>query len=109
MDQLSAQTRISDAAIRSAIERLRVEHGECEIETGVADRWELRMYYGSLSATLEGDVMLVRVAAIDETCLSYMKMTVAGRVAQHLAPPADCAGKAMAPTPAHRCSSARSR
>ncbi|WP_137932389.1 siderophore-interacting protein [Mesorhizobium comanense] len=84
MDQLSAQTRISDEAIRSAIEHLRAEHGECEIETGAADRWELRMYYGSLSATLEGDAMLVRVAASDETCLSYMKMTVAGHVAQHL-------------------------
>ncbi|WP_027056941.1 siderophore-interacting protein [Mesorhizobium erdmanii] len=84
MDQLSAQTRISDEAIRSAIERLRAEHGEFEIETGAADRWELRLYYGSLSATLDGDAMLVRVAADDETCLSYMKMTVAGHVAQHL-------------------------
>ncbi|WP_027058454.1 siderophore-interacting protein [Mesorhizobium loti] len=84
MDQLSAQTRISDEAIRSAIERLRDEHGECEIETDAADRWELRLYYGSLSATLEGDAMLIRVVATDETCLSYMKMTVAGHVAQHL-------------------------
>lgn len=84
MDQLSAQTRISDPAIRSAIERLRAEHGEFEIQTGAADRWELRLYYGWLSATLDGDAMLVRVAAVDETCLSYMKMTVAGHVAQHL-------------------------
>ena len=52
MDQLSAQTRISDEAIRSAIEHLRAEHGEFEIATGVADRWELRLYYGSLSATV---------------------------------------------------------
>lgn len=84
MDQLSAQTRISDEAMRSAIEYLRTEHGEFEIETGAADRWELRLYYGSLSATLDGNAMLVRVAAMDETCLSYMKMTVAGQVAQHL-------------------------
>lgn len=84
MDHLSAQTRISDEAIKSAMDRLRAEHGEFEIETGVADRWELRLHYGSLSATLEGDAMLVRVAATDETCLSYMKMTVAGHVAEHL-------------------------
>lgn len=84
MDQLSAQTRISDEATRSAIERLRAEHGEFEIETGVAHRWELRLHYGSLSATLEDDGMLIRVAAMDETCLSYMKMTVAGHVAEHL-------------------------
>lgn len=84
MDQLSAQTRISDEAIRSAMDRLRAEHGEFEIETGVADRWELRLHYGSLSATLEDDGMLIRVAATDETCLSYMKMTVAGHVAEHL-------------------------
>ncbi|TPL60071.1 siderophore-interacting protein [Mesorhizobium sp. B2-4-2] len=84
MDQLRAQTRISDAAIRSVMDRLRTEHSEFEVETGVADRWELRLYYGSLSAALEGDSMLIRVSAVDETCLSYMKMTVAGHVAQHL-------------------------
>lgn len=84
MDQLSAQTRIRDAAIKAAMDRLRAEHDEFEIETGFADRWELRLHYGSLSATLEGDGMLIRVAAADETCLSYMKMTVAGHVAEHL-------------------------
>ncbi|MBN9217235.1 MAG: siderophore-interacting protein [Mesorhizobium sp.] len=84
MDQLSAQTRISDAAVRSAIEHLRAEHGEYEMPANTADQWELHLYYGSLSATLDGDAMLVRVAATDETCLSYMKMTVAGHVAQRL-------------------------
>ena len=84
MDQLSAQTRISDKATRSAMERLRAEHVEFEVDTGAADRWELRLHYGSLIATLEDGGMLVRVAAIDETCLSYMKMTVAGHVAEHL-------------------------
>ncbi|MER8373886.1 siderophore-interacting protein [Mesorhizobium sp. M1406] len=84
MDQLSAQTRIRDEAIRSAMDRLRAEHGEFEIDTGVADQWELRLHYGSLIAMLEDDGMLIRVAATDETCLSYMKMTVAGHVAEHL-------------------------
>ncbi|RVD64316.1 MULTISPECIES: siderophore-interacting protein [unclassified Mesorhizobium] len=84
MDQLSAQTRISDAAIRSVMDRLRAEHSEFEIDTGVADQWELRLYYGSLSATLDDESVLIRVAATDETCLSYMKMTVAGHVAEHL-------------------------
>ncbi|RWC48023.1 MAG: siderophore-interacting protein [Mesorhizobium sp.] len=84
MDQLSAQTRISDAAIRSVMDRLRAEHSEFAIDTGVADQWELRLYYGSLSATLDDESVLIRVVATDETCLSYMKMTVVGHVAEHL-------------------------
>jgi NADPH-dependent ferric siderophore reductase len=84
MDQLSAQTRISDEAIRSVMDRLRAEHGEFEIDTGIANRWELRLHYGSLSATLDDESVLIQVAAQDETCLSYMKMTVAGHIAEHL-------------------------
>ncbi|MFD1985634.1 siderophore-interacting protein [Mesorhizobium newzealandense] len=84
MDQLSAQTRISDDAIRSVMDRLRAEHSEYEIDTGIANRWELRLYCGSLSATLDDQSVLIQVAAQDETCLSYMKMTVAGHVAEHL-------------------------
>ena len=46
MEQLSAQTRIVDGAIRSVMDRLRAEHGETEIDTGIADQWEFRMHYG---------------------------------------------------------------
>ena len=84
MEQLSAQTRIVDGAIRSVMDRLRAEHGETEIDTGIADQWEFRMHYGSLNATLDDGSVLIRVAAEDETCLSYMKMTVAGHFSEHL-------------------------
>lgn len=83
MDQLSAQTRIRDDAIRSMMDTLRAEHGEFEIASGVADQWEFRMHYGSLSATLDDESVLIRVAAEDETCLAYMKMAVAGHVSTH--------------------------
>ncbi|MER9019846.1 hypothetical protein [Mesorhizobium sp. M0898] len=49
---MSAKTRISGAAIRSVMDRLRAEHGESEIDTGLADHWEFRTHYGSLKATL---------------------------------------------------------
>ncbi|OWK19132.1 hypothetical protein AJ88_48920 [Mesorhizobium amorphae CCBAU 01583] len=84
MEQLSAQTRIVDGAIRPVMDRLRAEHGETEIDTGIADQWEFRMHYGSLNATLDDGSVLIRVAAEDETCLSYMKMTVAGHFSEHL-------------------------
>ncbi|UVK40887.1 siderophore-interacting protein [Mesorhizobium sp. AR10] len=84
MDQLSAQTRISDDAIRLVMDKLRAEHGEFEIDSGVADQWEFRTHYGSLRATLDDESVLIRVAAEDETCLSYMKMAVAGHFSEHL-------------------------
>ena len=84
MDQLTAKARIVDDAIRTVMDRLRAEHGEYEIETGAADRWEFRMHYGSLSAELGERSVLLQVAATDETCLSYMKMIVAGHIAQQL-------------------------
>ena len=84
MSQLSAQTHISDNTILPVMDRLRAENSEHEIETGSADRWEFRMYYGSLSADFDEGGVLVRVAAEDETCLSYMKMIFAGHVARQL-------------------------
>ncbi|WFP78585.1 siderophore-interacting protein [Mesorhizobium sp. WSM4906] len=84
MVQLSAQTHIRNDAIRAVMDRLRAEHGDCEIDGGVADQWELRMDYGSLRAAFEDGGMLIRVSAQDETCLSYMKMIVAGHIAGQL-------------------------
>ncbi len=89
MDQLSAQTLIRNAAIRPVMDRLRAEHSDYEIATGMADQWEFRMYYGSLNATLDEGGVLIRVAAVDETCLSYMKMTVAGHFSRHLGTTSD--------------------
>ena len=66
------------------MDKLRAEHGEFEIDTGVADQWEFRTHYGSLRATLDDESVLIRVAAEDETCLSYMKMAVAGHFSEHL-------------------------
>ncbi|TGQ33215.1 MULTISPECIES: siderophore-interacting protein [unclassified Mesorhizobium] len=83
MDQLSAQTRIRDAAIKSVMDRLRAEHCEFEIDTGVADQWEFRTHYGSLSARFDDESVLIQVAAEDETCLAYMKMAVAGHFSEH--------------------------
>ncbi|RJT39376.1 siderophore-interacting protein [Mesorhizobium waimense] len=84
MEQLSAQTHIRNDAIRPVMDKLRAEHSDFEIDTGIADQWEFRMHYGSLNATLDDGSVLIRVAAEDETCLSYMKMTVAGHFSEHL-------------------------
>lgn len=84
MGQLSASAHIRDNSIRPVMDRLRAEHSEHEIETGSNERWEFRMHYGSLSAAFDDAGVLVRVAAEDETCLSYMKMIFAGHVAQQL-------------------------
>ncbi|WP_254633924.1 siderophore-interacting protein [Mesorhizobium sp. GbtcB19] len=66
------------------MDRLRAEHSDDEIDTGDAGRWEFRMHYGSLNAAFDDGGVLVRVAAEDETCLSYMKMIFAGHIAAHL-------------------------
>src|SRR5919108_1762761 len=84
MDLLSAESRIENDAIRSVMEKLRAEHSEYEIHTGTEDQWEFRMHYGSASISLDDRSAFVRVFAEDETCLSYMKMIVAGHVAEHL-------------------------
>ena len=84
MDQLSAQTSIRGDAILPVMDKLRAEHGDCEIDTGIVGQWEFRMHYGSLSAIFDDGGVLVRVAATDETCLSYMKMIFAGHIAAHL-------------------------
>ncbi|RUU02967.1 siderophore-interacting protein [Mesorhizobium sp. USDA-HM6] len=84
MVQFSAQTHIRNDAIRAVMDRLRAEHSEYEIDTGINDRWELRMHYGSLHAAFEDGGMSIRVAAQDETCLAYMKMIVAGHIAGQL-------------------------
>lgn len=84
MVRLRAQTHIRNDAIRPVMDRLRAEHSECEVDTGVDDQWELRMHYGSLHAAFEDEGALIRVAAQDETCLSYMKMIVAGHIAGQL-------------------------
>ena len=85
MAQLSAETRIENEAIRSMMERLSADHKDYEIETGRDDRWEFDTYYGSLHAILDRhDSVMIRVLADDETNLSYMKMAVAGHVAEYL-------------------------
>lgn len=84
MVQLSAQTHIRNDAIRAVMDRLRAEHSDCEVDRGATDQWQLRMHYGLLHATLEDGGALIRVAAQDETCLSYMKMIVAGHIAGQL-------------------------
>ncbi|WP_292588592.1 siderophore-interacting protein [Mesorhizobium sp.] len=84
MKLLSAQTRIQNDDIRAVMDRLRAEHSDHQIDTGDADRWEFRMHYGSLNASFDDHGVLVRVAAEDETCLSYMKMIFAGHIAAHL-------------------------
>ncbi|TIV27475.1 MAG: siderophore-interacting protein, partial [Mesorhizobium sp.] len=84
MKLLNAQTRIQNDDIRVVMDRLRAEHSDYEIDTGDAGRWEFRMHYGSLNASFDDHGVLVRVAAQDETCLSYMKMIFAGHIAAHL-------------------------
>lgn len=84
MSQLQAQTQISDPAIRAVMDRLREEHGEDEIATGIENQWEFHTYYGRLQATLDSERVSIRVLADDETRLSYMKMAVAGHIAEHL-------------------------
>ncbi|MBZ9766279.1 MULTISPECIES: siderophore-interacting protein [unclassified Mesorhizobium] len=84
MKLLSAQTRIQNDNIRAVMDRLRAEHGDYESDTGVAGQWEFRMHYGTLNASFDDRGVLVRVAAEDETCLSYMKMIFAGHIAAHL-------------------------
>ncbi len=84
MDQLSAETRIEDDNIRSVMEKLRAEHRDFEIDTGMEGQWEFHTHYGSLSTVLDGRSVFIRVHAEDETCLSYMKMTVAGHVSEYL-------------------------
>lgn len=84
MRKVSAETHIYDDAIRPVLEKLRVEHRDYEIDTGVADLWEFRTHYGRLTAALGSDSALIKVFAEDETCLSYMKMAVASHLAEHL-------------------------
>jgi len=84
MNPLSAQTRIQHDDIHAVMDRLRAEHGDSEIDTGIAGQWEFRMHYGSLNASFDGSGVLIRVAAEDETCLSYMKMIFAGHIAEYL-------------------------
>jgi NADPH-dependent ferric siderophore reductase len=84
MGQLSAETRISDSDIRSVMDKLRAEHIDYEVDTGIDGQWEFRTHYGSLNAVLGDRSVLIRVHAEDETCLSYMKMGVAGHIAEHL-------------------------
>lgn len=84
MKLLSAQTRIQNDDIRAVMDSLRAEHGDYENDTGVAGQWEFRMHYGTLNASFDDRGVLVRVAAEDETCLSYMKMIFAGHIAAHL-------------------------
>ncbi|RWM30885.1 siderophore-interacting protein [Mesorhizobium sp.] len=84
MVQLSAQTHIRNDAIRPVMEKLRAEHSDCAIDSGITDRWELCMHYGSLRAAFDDGGALIRVSAQDETCLSYMKMIVAGHIAGQL-------------------------
>lgn len=84
MSQLTAETRVEDDNIRAAMEKFRVEHEEYEVETGNAEQFEFQTHYGSLSAVLSGRSVSIRVRAEDETCLSYMKMAVAGHIAEFL-------------------------
>jgi NADPH-dependent ferric siderophore reductase len=84
MGQLSAETRIKDPDIRSVMDKLRAEHSDYEVDTGIDGQWEFRTHYGSLNAVLDDRSVLIRVHAEDETCLSYMKMGVAGHIAEHL-------------------------
>ncbi|PBB25165.1 MULTISPECIES: siderophore-interacting protein [unclassified Mesorhizobium] len=84
MKPLSAQTRIQSEGICAVMDRLCAEHSDYEIDTGVVGQWELRTHYGSLNASFEDGGVLIRVAAEDETCLSYMKMILAGHIAAHL-------------------------
>ncbi|WP_119389344.1 siderophore-interacting protein [Taklimakanibacter lacteus] len=83
MRQMSAETHIHDDAIRPVIEKLRIEHRDYEIDTGVTDKWEFRTHYGSLTAELAPGCAHIKVFAADETCLSYMKMAVAAHLAEH--------------------------
>jgi NADPH-dependent ferric siderophore reductase len=84
MGQLSAVTRIDYPGIRSVMDKLRAEHSDYEVDTGIDGQWEFRTHYGSLNAMLGERSVLIRVHAEDETCLSYMKMGVAGHLAEHL-------------------------
>jgi NADPH-dependent ferric siderophore reductase len=84
MDQLSAETRIEHETIRSVMDRLRAEHSDFEIETGIDGQWEFRTHYGSLNAVVGDRSVRIRVHADDETNLSYMKMGVAGHLAEYL-------------------------
>jgi NADPH-dependent ferric siderophore reductase len=84
MKQLSAEARVENDAIMSVMEKLRDEHAEFQVDTGVEGQLEFRTHYGSVRAILGERQVLIRVFAEDETCLSYMKMTVAGHLAEHL-------------------------
>jgi hypothetical protein len=84
MRQMSAETQIRDDAIRPVLEKLRAEHSDYEIDTGLADLWEFRTHYGSLTTKLAPGSALITVFAADETCLAHMKMTVASHLAEYL-------------------------
>lgn len=80
--QLSAQTRIEHETIRAVMERLRFEHRDHEVATGLADRWRFETHYGALTADLGARDTTIRVEAEDETRLCYMKMAVAHHIAE---------------------------
>lgn len=84
MSRLSAETRIESDAIVSAMERLRADHSDYEVDTGREGQWEFRTHYGSLSTALGKRSVSIRVHAEDETNLSYMKMIVAGHMSEYL-------------------------
>ncbi len=84
MSQLTAETLVEDDNIRMAMEKFHAEHEEYAVETGVEHQWEFETHYGSLSAVLADRSVSIRVSAEDETCLSYMKMVVAGHIAEYL-------------------------
>jgi NADPH-dependent ferric siderophore reductase len=84
MPQLTAETHIAHHTIGSVMQKLRDEHGDHAVDTGVDGQWHFQMHYGALSVALADRSASIRVFAEDETCLSYMKMIVAGHVSEHL-------------------------
>lgn len=79
---LSAETLIEYDGIRAVMDKLREEHSEYEVATGADDRWRFETHYGALTAAVGERSTTIRVYAEDETRLCYMKMAVAGHIAE---------------------------
>ena len=84
MNELIAETLIEHDDVATAATRMHQDHEDFLVPTGEANRWRFRMYYGSVSMELSERRLKVQVFAQDETCLSYMKMDVAGHMQEYL-------------------------
>lgn len=84
MEVLKAETILEHDGIVAAMARMQADHTDYEVEPDEPGGWTMRSVYGSVSAVVAGKSARIRVAAPDETCLSYMKMSVAEHMEEYL-------------------------